>query len=118
MVPPELAPALDAFDNLLSASRSAKKWLAIRAANWSRKIGRQVYSAPWHEDAAYLAFIIEVAAARSDKRVSFTKPTAPAVAFIDAALERARVKHGSLDAIARAMARFKGKRKMSRDQGK
>ena len=103
--------AFDAFDNLLSAVKLAKKWLNVRAANWSRKIDGQRHSAPWHDDAAYLAFMLERAAARSGKRVSFSKPTAPGVAFIDVALKRAHVKHGSYGAIARAMARFKSKMK-------
>jgi hypothetical protein len=105
------APVIEALDNLLSAAKSAAEGLSVRAANWGRTIGKQRYSAPWHDDIVCLACILEEAATKQHKRVSFTKATAPAVAFIDSALTRAGVRHGSPDAIARAMARYKSRTK-------
>lgn len=67
---------------------------------------------PWHDDATYLAFVVEDIASQAGSRVSFTKPTAPAVIFIDRALKRAGVRHGTPEAIARALARRKASDKI------
>ncbi len=115
---PGAAPALDALENLHSAAKFADAWLALRAANWDRKREPKAKQhASWHDDAVYLSLILEKAADRSGKAVSFTKPTAPAVIFIDESLKRAHVSHGGPEAIAREMARYKKRTRFQRKNG-
>jgi hypothetical protein len=59
----------------------------------------------WHDDAAALQSILRSIATRSGRRLGYTKPTSPAVRFIDAALTLASVKHGSVEAIAKQLER-------------
>jgi len=104
-------PAINALENLLSVTGSADESLAIRAGKWGKRQGPKRRSAPWHYDMQYLAWILERAATRSGKPVSFTQPAAPAVKFIDAALERAHIVHGGPEIMAREMARYNAKNK-------
>ena len=61
-------------------------------------------TAVWHEDIDAINFILERAAERLGKPVSFTKDESPAVEFIDQALRRAGVA-SSQPAVARAIGR-------------
>jgi hypothetical protein len=96
------------FENLLAASESANNYLkASRARFGGESTKPQRRSASWHGDAIYLRWLLEEAGKRAGKSMSFTKPDAPAVEFIDTALTRAQVNHGSPASIAREMARYK-----------
>jgi hypothetical protein len=61
-------------------------------------------TAVWHEDIDAIKFVLERAAERLGKPVSFTKDAAPAIEFIDKALKRAGVA-SSQPAVARAIGR-------------
>ncbi len=65
----------------------------------------------WHDDAIYLHFILDNAARQQRRDLSFSYGTAPAVAFIDAALNRAKVQHDTPEAIARMLARYEERMK-------
>jgi hypothetical protein len=65
----------------------------------------------WHDDVIYLAFVLDRAARRQDAALSFSHPKAEAIVFIDAALTRAKVKHGHPEAIAQALVRYFDRRK-------
>jgi hypothetical protein len=61
---------------------------------------------PWHADAIYLHCLLDGGARQTGEALKFSYATAPAVSFIDEALKRAKVKHGSREAIARFLARY------------
>jgi hypothetical protein len=90
----------------LVATFQAEGLLKKSWSGWADAYRRSGHKS-WHDDALYLAAFLTRAANSAGKPLSLTKETAPAVEFIHAALQRAKVQHGSCGAIARALARYK-----------
>jgi hypothetical protein len=100
------------FAELLKSILGAEAHLRMTGSRWGDQQRATGRTARWHADVRYVATILEGAAARAgNHRLSFTKATAPAVKFINRALQRAGVQIGSPDAIAREMARYKSDQK-------
>jgi hypothetical protein len=105
------AAAAAVFTNLLASAVSAKDHFRAAAANWGGQQPAPSRIARWHGDLRYIALLLEAAAERAGRVLSFTKPEALAVKFIHRALRRAKVKGNTPDAIAREMAREKRRQK-------
>jgi hypothetical protein len=107
------ATSATVFDDLLASATNVRSYLTFTRGLWGDRLAkaRGGHNALWHGDAVYLMFLLELAAKRAGQVLSFTKPTTPAVRFIDAALDRAGVEHGSVEAISRELARYKAKAK-------
>jgi hypothetical protein len=101
--------SVSVFEDLLSAASRTDEYLSSCLSRWGEIAAPKRRSAPWHADAIYLAWILRQAAERAGEPLSFTKEETRAVAFIDAALTRAGVKHGGLGSIARELARYQAK---------